>query len=82
MRIKEMIANWRNWLKNKISWSVPLEIYWEEYREYIYWCLGVKQKWRQPLIWGTSPLRKSRWVRVDENPIDIIALFSFSGSNW
>ena len=30
------------WLWNKFSLSVPKEMYREEYREYGYWCQGVK----------------------------------------
>ena len=32
------------WLINKFSLSVPKEMYREQYGEYVYWCLGVKDK--------------------------------------
>ena len=43
MRIKEMIANhWSSWLLNKFTWLVMLEMYREQYGEYVFWRLGMK----------------------------------------
>ena len=38
-----MITDLRSsWLLNEFSLSAPKEMYGEQYREYLYWCLGVR----------------------------------------